>query len=330
MSSSIVSVDASNSEDVIVDLQSVHECDDFDNVASDVCGSLDVPVLKEEAGRDVLKKEMLVDESLKACRDLADRKLNGYNWMDGILIHSIVDIDNSVVDRIVLPVVRRCHAMSLAHDKSAHVGVRGMQRLLGKRFTWPGLHADITSSIRSCDKCLRYNSAGNKKAKMVERGIVTVPFETVAVDLVGPLPTGRRGVKYLFTYICLASRWPEAQPMRTASAKEAAQCFLDIIACTGIPLKVLSDRGSVFLSKLMRGLCETLGIDSIATSPYRPQSNRVVERFHGSLKPMLAKAVDSGVDWADFLPLALFAMRQVPNRFTGFSPHQLVFGRDVD
>ena len=76
---------------------------------------------------------------------------------------------------------------------------------------------------------------------MVERSIVTVPFETVAVDLVGPLPKGRRGVKYLFTYICLASRWPEAQPMRTASAKEAAQCFLDIIARIGNPLKVLSE-----------------------------------------------------------------------------------------
>ncbi len=153
MSISIVSVDASNAEGVLVDLLSVHECGDLDNVASDVCGSLDVPVLKEEAGRDVLKKEMLVDESLKACRDLADRKLNGYSWRDGVLIHSIVDIDNSVVDRIVLPVGRRCHAMSLAHYKSAHVGVSGMRRLLGKRFTWPGLHADITSFIRSCDKC---------------------------------------------------------------------------------------------------------------------------------------------------------------------------------
>ena len=136
----------------------------------------------------MLKKETLDDESLNTCRDLADRKINGYSWKDGVLIHSIVDIDNSVVDRIVLPVGRRCHAMSLAHDKSAHVGVRGMRRLLGKRFTWPGLHTDITSFIRSCAKCLRYNSAGNKKAKMVERGIVTVPFETVAVDLVGPLP----------------------------------------------------------------------------------------------------------------------------------------------
>ncbi len=44
---------------------------------------------------------------------------------------------------------------------------------------------------------------------------------------------------------------------------------------------------------------------------------------------MLAKAVDSGIDWAEFLPLALFAIRQVPNRDLGYSPHYLVYGRDV-
>ncbi len=140
----------------------------------------------------------------------------------------------------------------------------------------------------------------------------------------GPLPKGRRGVKYLFTYICLASRWPEAQLMRTASATEASQCFFDIISRTGIPLKVLSDSGSVFLSKLMNGLYERLGIDLIATSPYRPQSNGIVERFHGMLKPMLAKARDSDVDWADFLPLALFAIRQVPNIIVLLYLHQTI------
>ncbi len=164
---------------------------------------------------------------------------------------------------------------------------------------------------------------------MIERKIVCVPFESVCVDLVGPLPKGKRGAKYLFTYVCLASRWPDALPMHTASATEAAQCFVEIISRTGIPLRVLSDRGTIFLSKLMSGVCNMLGIDAVATSPYRPQSNGVVERMHGSLKPMLSKAVEAGLDWVDFLPLALFALRQVPNRDVGFSPHCIVYGRDV-
>ncbi len=202
-----------------------------------------------------------------------------------------------------------------------------MRKLIGQKFTWPGVYVDIVAYVKSCSTCLRMNATGNKKVKMVERGIVSVPFETVAVDLVGPLPKGRRGARYIFTYVCLASRWPEAVPIRTASAREAAQCFLEIVSRTGIPMKVLSDHGTVFLSKLMAGLCEMLGMDTLATSPYRPQSNGVVERLHGTLKLMLAKAVDSGVDWVDFLPLALFAQRQVPSRVTGYSPHNLYMGR---
>ncbi len=175
----------------------------------------------------------------------------------------------------------------------------------------------------------RVNCAGNRKSKLVDRPIICVPFESVCVDLVGPLPKGKRGAKYLFTYVCLASRWPDAVPMCTASAAEAAQCFVEIMSRTGIPLRVLSDRGTIFLSKLMSGVCDMLGIDAVATSPYRPQSNGVVERMHGSLKPMLSKAVEAGLDWVDFLPLALFALRQVPNRDVGFSPHCIVYGRDV-
>ncbi len=83
----------------------------------------------------------------------------------------------------------------------------------------------------------------------------------------------------------------------------------------------------MFLGKVTKRLCEILGVDTIHTSPHRPQGNGVVERLHGTLKPMLAKAVDSGLDWSTFLPMALFAIRQVANRDTGYSPHDLVFGR---
>ncbi len=261
---------------------------------------------------------------------LASKKLNGYSYNDnGVLIHTVTDDLSNAHARIVLPVSKRQGALVLAHDKTAHVGVRGMRKLLSSRFVWPGVHGDIVKFVKSCDTCLRINASGNKKAMMIQRPILTQPFESVAVDLVGPLPKGKRGSKYLFTYICLSSRWPEAMPMRTASAQEAAQCFVQIIARTGIPLKVLSDRGTIFLSKLMENLCALMGIDTIHTSPYRPQSIGVVERLHGTLKPMLAKAVDNGIDWVDFLPMALFAIRQVPNRDLGFSPHFLVYGREV-
>ena len=97
----------------------------------------------------------------------------------------------------------------------------------------------------------------------------------------------------------------------------------------GFSLKILSDRGKVFLSKVLQQLYELCGIDSIQTSPYRPQSNGVVERMHGTLKPMLAKATEAGIDWVTYLPLAMCALRMVPNRGTGYSPYELAFGRKM-
>ncbi len=181
--------------------------------------------------------------------------------------------------------------------------------------------------VQSCDQCARLNKSGNRTTRMCERPIVTEPFEYVAVDIVGPLPKAKGGVQYILTFVCMATRWPEGVPMRTGSASEVAKGLVSIFSRTGIPLRMLSDRGSVFLGNVTNRLCEIIGVDTIHTSPYWPLGNGVVERLHGTLKPMLAKAVDSGLDWSTFLPMALFAIRQVANRDTGYSPHDLVFGR---
>ena len=51
------------------------------------------------------------------------------------------------------------------------------------------------------------------------------PFENVAVDLVGPLPRTREGYKYILTYICLSSRYPDAKPLKTLMASEVVKAF---------------------------------------------------------------------------------------------------------
>ncbi len=115
----------------------------------------------------------------------------------------------------------------------------------------------------------------------------------------GSLPKGKGGCKYVLSFICMATRWPEAVPTRTVTSSEVAEGLVTIFMRTGFPLKILSDRGSVFMGRVLKKCCETLGIDAVCTSPYCPQGNGVVERFHGTLKPMLAKAVENRVDLVD-------------------------------
>ncbi len=114
------------------------------------------------------------------------------------------------------------------------------------------------------------------------------PFEVVAIDLVGPFLRSKKGFKYLLTLICLVSKYPEAEALRSMEAAEVTERLIDIIlARHGLPHQILSDQGTQFAGSLVQGLCKHLGIQSITTSPFHPQANRSVERFHGTLIPML-------------------------------------------
>ena len=73
-----------------------------------------------------------------------------------------------------------------------------------------------------------------------------------------------------------------------------------------------------------------LHVHPIRTTPYHPQTDGLVERFNQTLKSMLKKtAIEQGKDWDKPIPYLLFAYREVPQSSTGFSPFELVFGRQV-
>ena len=69
-----------------------------------------------------------------------------------------------------------------------------------------------------------------------------------------------------------------------------------------------------------------LGVQSIWTSSYHPQTDGLVERFNGTLQNMLRKfaTVERG-SWDQLLSFLLFAYHEVPQESTGFSPFELLF-----
>jgi len=107
--------------------------------------------------------------------------------------------------------------MSLAHTKFGHMGRNKMVTLLTPHFYWPGLSKDCQVYIRQCNECQRHDKAKPPPSPMQTRETVTVPFERVAVDLVGPFPTAKGGFRFLLTCVDMATRWPEAIPIRTLS-----------------------------------------------------------------------------------------------------------------
>jgi transposase InsO family protein len=52
-----------------------------------------------------------------------------------------------------------------------------------------------------------------------------------------------------------------------------------IVSIFGVPLQIHSDQGSNFESKVFKEMCIILGIHKTRTTPSRPQSDGMIEKF---------------------------------------------------
>lgn len=80
--------------------------------------------------------------------------------------------------------------------------------------------------------------------------------------------------------------------------------------------------------RVMADLCKLLHIKRLRTTVYHPQTDGLVERFNQMLKQILRRvAAEDKRDWDKMLPYVLFGIRGVPQASTGFTPFELLFGR---
>lgn len=63
------------------------------------------------------------------------------------------------------------------------------------------------------------------------------------------------------------------------------------------------------------------------STPFHPESQGALERYHQTLKSMLrAYCYELGRDWEEGVSWLLFASREAVQESSGFSPAELVFG----
>jgi transposase InsO family protein len=105
------------------------------------------------------------------------------------------------------------------------------------------------------------------------------------------------------------THWTEAIPLRLTAPDSCASALIeDWISRFGVPQRITSDRGPQFTSAVWSTLTNRLGIKSHLTSPYHPQANGAVERFHHRLKDFL-RARLAGSDWPSHLPWIMLGLR---------------------
>jgi transposase InsO family protein len=212
-----------------------------------------------------------------------------------------------------------------------HLGQNKTCQNIKKDFYWKTIRSDVRKHIEKCHSCNLYKSNYQPPPQLQRSTIPTAVWTRISMDIVGPLNITQQGNKYVLTCIDFLTRYAVAVALPNIKAETVAEAFVkNIITNFGTPKEILTDCGKQFVGKLFVEICKILNIRKLQTTPYHPAANGIIERFHKTLKQMIAQFVDEyNNNWDEILPFALMAYRNNISEATGDTPFFLMFGRDM-
>ena len=204
-------------------------------------------------------------------------------------------------------------------------------KALRQGYYWPTMQRDALDYVRKCDKCQRFATVPHAPPEMLTSMTSPWPFAVWGIDLIGSLPTGTGGVKYVVVAVDYFTKWVEAEPLSTITSKRMVQfCYKNIVCRYGIPNKIVSDNGLQFDSAEFRKFCDDLDIKKGFSAVIHPQANGQVEAVNKILKQNLKTKLDEHKGaWAEELPNILWAYRTTAKTTTGETPFSLAYGYEA-
>ena len=252
----------------------------------------------------------------------------GYAVNNGLLYTLVPPPGKAEYPRLVLPPSARYRVIRRAHTEVGHQGMRKTIDRLQEAYKWPGMRGDVYKTISKCARCAVHRTQKDRVAPTA-MPIAQYPSQIVGMDMCGPFPESRHGNKYILTIIDHCTGWVDVKPLPNKTAENVVS-FLEseYIPRYGPPEVMITDQGLEFKNRTVEGYLKSLGVDVRHSSPFHPQTNGKIERFHRTFKAILRKFINARPgEWEDHLGPTLWAHRVSTSTVTGYTPYFLTYGR---
>jgi transposase InsO family protein len=228
--------------------------------------------------------------------------------------------------RIYLPSGLENRVIHFVHTSSGHQGTDRCMHDIALTFYVRSLGRKVRKFVSRCDVCQRVKHP-NRSYEIESRShLPTKPGELMSLDLYGPLPTGRGGVRYILVCLDVFSKHVKLYPLKSATtkgclAKLKSHYFLNVI----LPQSILSDNGSQFSSPTWRKSLSELNI-AVKYSPIRhPQSNPTERIMRELGKYCKIYCNMTHKKWPELIPHVEKWLNSSVSATTGYSPVELIF-----
>lgn len=165
----------------------------------------------------------------------------------------------------------------------------------------------------------------SKPEPMKRTELPSAPWQHLAADLLGPLPSK----EYIFVLVDYYSRYFEVAITKNILSENITGLISKFCLTHGLPYSIHTDNGPQFVSEHFKNYMFENGIVHHKTTPLWPQANGEVERQNRSIMKRVRIAFAEGRDWKSELDKFLVMYRNTPHSTTGVCPSQLLFGRKL-
>jgi transposase InsO family protein len=228
------------------------------------------------------------------------------------------------------------------HQALNHLGIRRTVDSIQLHFHHSRIRARAEHLINTCPVCQQFKQLGKGYGHLPPRDPQVVPWQEVAVDLIGPWTIAVNGQNLSFralTIIDTVTNYLEVVCIQNATAQHVGHQFTQTwLSRYPRPDRVIFDQGGEFIEHDFQQVLILHGIKDVPTSVKNPQANAICECMHQTIgnalrtllhahPPQNAEEAANLVDTA--LNTASYAARTAIHGTMKASPGAIIFQRDM-
>nr|GEX50226.1 reverse transcriptase domain-containing protein [Tanacetum cinerariifolium] len=165
----------------------------------------------------------------------------------------------------------------------------------------PNMKVDTATYVSKCLNYVKVKAEHQKPFGLLHQPEIPVwKWERITMDFVSGLPRTPSGYDTIWVIVDQMTKLAYFLPMKkTDSMEKLTQLYLKEIMCRhGVPILIISDRDSHFMSRFWKSLQKELGMNLDMSTAYHPQTDGQSERTIQTLVDMLrACVIDFKSSW---------------------------------
>ncbi|MBW0559813.1 hypothetical protein O181_099528, partial [Austropuccinia psidii MF-1] len=186
---------------------------------------------------------------------------------------------------IQLSILQKRHDSPLA----GHPGKEKTLKLVKRDFHWSGMTQFIKDCVSTCQQCSRNKNIHHKKFGLLKPlPILNGPWICLSMEFITQLPLSNSFDSILVIVDRFSGMVVFIQTMSSMTSLDLAHLFIkNITSKHGLPSRIVSDRGPLFVSSFWTYLCQQLKISSDLSTSHHPEAYGQTERINQILEQYL-------------------------------------------